>query len=258
MQHPHVCSYAFYLLLLLSQVLRRSSVGVIAPFLDPHQDVISSIEGTRMRLLALDAFVPGASTLLANLLRSSGPTAGFAGGPRHSSSSLKSSLKRNNNNHNSRSSSPLASRDDGGGVAAVQRSLWGVELLAQSLQSLSLSSRDGGASSADGAATMAGRRWLREYADGAHCELFFCRAGPPLAGLRFSNAAEQVYAATGAMLVGVMQVGALSSKSATCSPFVVTVLPSDSYALHRAAKSVCCRSHMFCCLNQNYALSVGS
>ncbi|WIA12208.1 hypothetical protein OEZ85_012277 [Tetradesmus obliquus] len=41
------------------QVLRRSSVGVIAPFLDPHQDVISSIEGTRMRLLALDAFVPG-------------------------------------------------------------------------------------------------------------------------------------------------------------------------------------------------------
>jgi hypothetical protein len=123
---------------------------------------------------------------------------------------MKSSLKRNNNNNNSRSSSPLASRDDGGGSGvAVQRSVWGVELLAQSLQSLSLSSRDGSASSADGAATMAGRRWLREYADGAHCELFFCPAGPPLAGLRFSNAAEQAYAATGAMLVGVMQVRVL-------------------------------------------------
>jgi hypothetical protein len=196
-----VTDFHFSLLLLLPQVLRRSSVGVIAPFLDPHQDVISSIEGTRMRLLALDAFVPGASTLLANLLRSSGPTAGFAGGPRHSSTSR---LRRNNSS--SRSTSPLASRDDGGGAAAAQRSLWGVEALAQSLQSLSLSSRDGGASSADDAATMAGRRWLREYADGAHCELFFCPAGPPLAGLRFSNAAEQVYAATGAMLVGVLQV----------------------------------------------------
>lgn len=201
-----------------TQVLRRSSVGVIAPFLDPHQDVISSIEGTRMRLLALDAFVPGASTLLANLLRSSGPNAGFAGGPRHSSS--------NNNRRsssNSRSASPLASRDDAAAgsrppasagaaaAAATAHPVWGgVEALAQSLQSLSLSSRDGSAASADGAATMAGRRWLREYADGAHCELFFCPAGPPLAGLRFSNAAEQVYAATGALLVGVMQVCALA------------------------------------------------
>jgi hypothetical protein len=116
----------------------------------------------------------------------------------------------------------LASRDDittagyvpassSGAVAAAARSVWGVGALAQSLQSLSLSSRDGSASSADGAATMAGRRWLREYADGAHCELFFCPAGPPLAGLRFSNAAEQVYAATGAMLVGLMQVRAVAS-----------------------------------------------
>eukprot|EP00879_Flechtneria_rotunda_P024898 GHRR01026423.1.p1 GENE.GHRR01026423.1~~GHRR01026423.1.p1 ORF type:complete len:328 (+),score=79.79 GHRR01026423.1:96-1079(+) len=61
------------------QVLRRSSVDMISPFLDPKQDVICSVEGTRLRLLALSCFVPGASTLIANLLRSSGPAAGFPG-----------------------------------------------------------------------------------------------------------------------------------------------------------------------------------
>lgn len=51
-------------------MLRRSSVDVISPFLDPYLDVIMSVEGTRMRLLALSTLVPGASTLIANLLRS--------------------------------------------------------------------------------------------------------------------------------------------------------------------------------------------
>ena len=40
-------------------MLRRSAVDVISPFLDPYQDVIMSVEGTRMRLLALSSLVPG-------------------------------------------------------------------------------------------------------------------------------------------------------------------------------------------------------
>ncbi len=63
-----------------------------------------------------------------------------------------------------------------------------------------------GASAAAGAEMLAGRRWLREYADGAHCELFMVPAGPPLAGLRFTDAVSAVYEASGALVVGLMQV----------------------------------------------------
>lgn len=58
-----------------------------------------------------------------------------------------------------------------------------------------------------GTELLAGRRWLREYADGAHCELFLVPAGPPLAGLRFAGAASAVYEATGALVVGLIEVG---------------------------------------------------
>ena len=46
------------------QVLRRSSVGLISPFLDAERDVIVSMEQTRHRLLALSCLAPGASTLI--------------------------------------------------------------------------------------------------------------------------------------------------------------------------------------------------
>ena len=46
------------------QVLQRSSLALIAPFLDPEQDVIVSAEQTRHRLLALSCLCPGASTLI--------------------------------------------------------------------------------------------------------------------------------------------------------------------------------------------------
>jgi Calcium-activated BK potassium channel alpha subunit len=135
--HPGCAKSSLLLLLIpLLQVLRNASVPAIAPFLDPQQDVIASIEAVRLRLLALSCLAPGASTLLANLMRSSGAAAGLAPGE-------------------------------------------GTKL--------------------------AGRRWLREYADGAHCELFLCPAGAPLGGLRFNSAAEAVYDASGAMLVGVVQ-----------------------------------------------------
>ena len=52
------------------QVLQKSSLALISPFLDMQQDVLLSIEHTRLRLLALSCICPGASTLLANLLRS--------------------------------------------------------------------------------------------------------------------------------------------------------------------------------------------
>ncbi|GIM15032.1 hypothetical protein Vretimale_17907, partial [Volvox reticuliferus] len=50
------------------QVLRASSLAKVSPFLDPHQDVIMSVQQMRHRLLALSALCPGASTLLGNLL----------------------------------------------------------------------------------------------------------------------------------------------------------------------------------------------
>lgn len=46
------------------QVLQKSSIQLIAPFLDPEQDVLVSTEQTRHRLLALSCLCPGASTLI--------------------------------------------------------------------------------------------------------------------------------------------------------------------------------------------------
>ncbi|BDA48910.1 probable potassium channel subfamily T member 2 at N-terminal half [Coccomyxa sp. Obi] len=51
------------------QVLRRDSLRMLAPFLDPDRDVLVSVEQMRHRLLALSCLCPGASTLIANLLR---------------------------------------------------------------------------------------------------------------------------------------------------------------------------------------------
>jgi voltage-gated potassium channel Kch len=53
------------------QTVRQKTVSRISPFLDPEQDVIVSMEQTRLRLLALSAVCPGASTLIGNLLKSS-------------------------------------------------------------------------------------------------------------------------------------------------------------------------------------------
>jgi hypothetical protein len=61
------------------QVLRVRSLPHIAPFLDPAQDVLLSLEHTRLRLLALSCLVPGASTLLGNLLRTTGHVPKAAG-----------------------------------------------------------------------------------------------------------------------------------------------------------------------------------
>ncbi len=55
---------------LFVQAARQATVRQVAPFLDPATDVIVSVEATRLRLLALSAVCPGASTLVGNLLRS--------------------------------------------------------------------------------------------------------------------------------------------------------------------------------------------
>lgn len=46
------------------QVLRRDSLRMLAPFLDPDRDVLVSVEQMRHRLLALSCLCPGASTLI--------------------------------------------------------------------------------------------------------------------------------------------------------------------------------------------------
>ena len=46
------------------QVLQRDSLRMLAPFLDPEQDVLVSVEQMRHRLLALSCLCPGASTLI--------------------------------------------------------------------------------------------------------------------------------------------------------------------------------------------------
>ena len=45
----------------------------IRPFLEPETDTCVSIQDQRFRMLALAALVPGASTLLGNLMRSTVP-----------------------------------------------------------------------------------------------------------------------------------------------------------------------------------------
>lgn len=207
-------------------------MDVISPFLDPYLDVIMSVEGTRMRLLALSSLVPGASTLIANLLRSSGPNAGFAGGLRSgsNSSSTTGSHFPWASTSGSASSSPgssLDSQDEGPlgfgwqKLQAAVRSLDDVMIShdfgnatantsgRRGAQHAAGRRRGGGKDGADGVEMLAGRRWLREYADGAHCELFIVPAGPPLAGLRFTDAVQAVYEATGALVVGLMQVCAV-------------------------------------------------
>ena len=53
------------------QTLSTASLAAVRPFLDGDRDVAVSVEQTRHRLLALSALCPGASTLIANLLRRS-------------------------------------------------------------------------------------------------------------------------------------------------------------------------------------------
>ena len=53
------------------QTLSTASLAAVRPFLDGERDVAVSVEQTRHRLLALSALCPGASTLIANLLRRS-------------------------------------------------------------------------------------------------------------------------------------------------------------------------------------------
>lgn len=195
---------------------------MISPFLDPYLDVITSVEGTRMRLLVLSSLVPGAATLVANLLRSSGPNAGFSGGPRHTSSTGRFSWNSSGGS-GSRTGSPTASTDghDEGPLVFGWHKL---QAAVRSLDDVMLSTaypRTGSGGPAGTAAgqrrgnvheMLAGRRWLREYADGAHCELFFVPAGAPLAGLRFTGAAQAVYEASGALLVGLFEVSGIFLK----------------------------------------------
>lgn len=56
---------------LFVQVLQRSSIARVAPFLDGQRDVLLCVEQVRHRLLALACICPGAATLLGNLLRGS-------------------------------------------------------------------------------------------------------------------------------------------------------------------------------------------
>lgn len=252
-QHPHT--------LTAMQVLRRSSVDVISPFLDPYLDVIMSVEGTRMRLLALSSLVPGASTLIANLLRSSGPNAGFAGGPGHgSNASRRFPWASSSGSNGSSPTSSFDSQDESlpafgwqQKLQAAVRSLDDVMINhPYSTHGSSGSSRRvaaGGAAVAAGAqtGTLAGRRWLREYADGAHCELFMVPVGPSLAGLRFTDAAQAVYEASGAMVVGVIEVS-LPVHLANCTIGRFSLLDASCKTFHLCLETDCLYQRMSHCV----------
>lgn len=198
-----------------------------------------------MRLLALSSLVPGASTLIANLLRSSGPNAGFAGGPRHRSSS--SAARRlpwaSSTGSMSDGSSPVGSTDSqdespiGLGWQKLQAAVRSLDdvMVGQAYSKFpgSSSSSSQGAAASAGAqrvAMLAGRRWLREYADGAHCELFTVPAGPPLAGLRFTDAALAVYEASSVVVVGVVEVSAGGRQRPDAEPLWLSSAAAVQYA----------------------------
>lgn len=46
------------------QTLRQDTVAQIRPFLKTSQDIVVSLEQTRLRILALAAVCPGASTMI--------------------------------------------------------------------------------------------------------------------------------------------------------------------------------------------------
>lgn len=152
------------------QVLQRRSLQAVRPFLDPSRDVLVSVEQTRHRLLALSALCPGASTLLANLLRRAAvppppplpgqlqQKKGGGGGGGHGSSGGKSSVDA--------AASPQQRR------------------------------------------TAGGRRWLRSYMNGCGNKIHVVRlATPSLAGVPFADAAAAMHAATGVLMIGVMRGG---------------------------------------------------
>jgi hypothetical protein len=147
------------------QVLREGAARRVAPFLDPRRDVVVSVEQTRHRLLALGALCPGASTLVANLLR---PATDDAEGVSEGEDDEEG--------------------DDGG--TRKKTSWWP---FAADSSSCSSSPR--------GRRAFAGRRWLREYADGCRADVQPLFAGAHLAGATFAEAAEAVATATAGRVV---------------------------------------------------------
>ena len=147
------------------------------PFLDPTRDVLVSVEQTRHRLLALSALCPGASTLLANLLRRAAvpPPPPLPGQPRQQGGQDGQRQQSRSGGGSSSSSSPLA--------PAAPR-------------------------------TAGGRRWLRSYMNGCGNKIHVVRlASPSLAGVPFADAAAAMHAATGVLLIGVMRGGRASASS---------------------------------------------
>ena len=147
------------------------------PFLDPTRDVLVSVEQTRHRLLALSALCPGASTLLANLLRRAAvpPPPPLPGQPRQQGSQDGQRQQSRRGGGSSSSSSPLA--------PAAPR-------------------------------TAGGRRWLRSYMNGCGNKIHVVRlASPSLAGVPFADAAAAMHAATGVLMIGVMRGGRSSASS---------------------------------------------
>ena len=147
------------------------------PFLDPTRDVLVSVEQTRHRLLALSALCPGASTLLANLLRRAAvpPPPPLPGQPRQQGGQDGQRQQSRSGGGSSSSSSPLA--------PAAPR-------------------------------TAGGRRWLRSYMNGCGNKIHVVRlASPSLAGVPFADAAAAMHAATGVLMIGVMRGGRSSASS---------------------------------------------
>ena len=124
--------------------MQRSSLDRVAPFLDPQQDVLLSVEQVRHRLLALACLCPGASTLIGNLLRSV-----------HTKESM--SLR----NVFSTQLSWFA------GMTRFVNELLSTRN-AKGFQQVGTKNQAGHVDST----TLAGRRWLKEYVDGCKYELF--------------------------------------------------------------------------------------
>jgi hypothetical protein len=148
------------------QVLREGAARRVAPFLDPRRDVVVSVEHTRLRLLALAALCPGASTLVANLLRPAtrdewGDAAAGAGG-------AGAALGDDDDDERTDDDEEEDNQEREQNEQQKQRRR----------------------------ASFAGRAWLREYADGCRADVLPLKAGAHLRGATFAAAAEAVATAT--------------------------------------------------------------
>ena len=196
------------------QVLQRSSLGLISPFLDPERDVIVSVEQTRHRLLALSCLCPGASTLIGAALLPALVATSALFMLSDAASRQFTCVTRTYCLSDPVAPALLPMHDTFVRIgASMQHRLDTCALPtlhclmpcrpdAVSACCAANLLRRAAISAGEKRHTAAGRRWLRSYLNGCAFKLFDAPLPAHLAGLPFTAACEWLYRTSGCVLIG--------------------------------------------------------